>query len=135
MSPISEKDFANHNEFEAWRKSKFEELRTMITPQNVETRSLQAITRGSRVKFDKDGATLTGTVFHIMSDIENGRKMAVVELEHELSGVFETVPFDQLTAAPISQNIVFMSGATDFLKPETGDRRFMAISVDSKRAS
>lgn len=97
--------------------------------------SQPTITRGSRVKFDKDGATLTGTVFHIMSDIENGRKMAVVELEHELPGCTVTVPFDQLTAAPISQDIVFMTSPADALKPDVGNRRFMAISVDSKLAS
>lgn len=79
------------------------------------------ITRGSRVKFDKDGTTLTGTVFHIISNIENGRKMAVIEIEHELPGITDTVPFNELIAAPISQTIK--------------NYRFTPVSIDSKRAS
>ena len=61
----------------------------------------QRITKGTRVKFELDGATVTGTVFHIMLHIENGRKMAVIELEHELPGVTKTMPFDELTATPL----------------------------------
>lgn len=87
----------------------------------------QLITRGSRVKFDKDGTTLTGTVFNIVNDILNGRKMANVEIEHELPGVIEIVPFDKLEASPISHTIAFLKGAGNFLKPETDDRRFCAI--------
>ncbi|WP_395008575.1 hypothetical protein [Undibacterium sp.] len=93
------------------------------------------ITRGSRVKFEKDGATLTGTVFHIVNDISNGRKMAVIEIEHKLPGITVTMPFDELRAAPISQEIIFMTSPADVLKPETNDRRFMIVSIDSKRAS
>ncbi|MFZ6819823.1 hypothetical protein [Undibacterium sp. Ji22W] len=93
------------------------------------------ITRGSRVKFDKDGTTLTGTVFHIVNDIGNGRKMAVIEIEHKLPGITMTMPFDELKAAPISQEVIFMTSPADALKPETNDRRFWAISLDSKRAS
>lgn len=95
-----------------------------------------AITRGSRVKFDLDGSTVTGTVFNITTDIGNGRKMANVELEHELPGVIKTVPFDSLAAAPLSQTTIFMSGGSaDYLTPDVGNRRFTVISIDSKRAS
>lgn len=133
MNPTSEKDFYNNNQFDDWIEVKAEEIRKMITAQTITTINLQTITRGSRVKFDKDGATLTGTVFHIMSDIGNGRKMAVVELEHELPGVFDTVPFDQLTAAPISQNFVFLSGDPQPIKIEPNDRRFLVIPNDSAK--
>jgi hypothetical protein len=90
---------------------------------------------GSRVKFDKDGATLTGTIFHFVPDISNGRKHAVIEIEHELPGVTHTVPVDQLTPAPISQTVIFMSGAVDFLKPEMNERRFMVLHFDPRHAT
>jgi len=86
-----------------------------------------AITRGSRVTFHKDGATRTGIIFHFISNIENGRKMAVIELEHELPGVTNTVPVDELKTAPISQNYIFLSGTPQAIPLELDDRRFFAI--------
>lgn len=91
---------------------------------------------GSRVQFDYEGTTLTGEIIHFVSDISNARKNAVVKIEHQLPGITHTVPVDQLTPAPVSQNMVFMSGGNaDYLCPNVGNRRFTVISVDSKRAS
>jgi len=70
-----------------------------------------------------------------LSDISNGLKNAVIEIEHELPGVMHTVPVDELTPAPISQTFIFMTSPADALKPETNDRRFTVISNDSLRAS
>lgn len=92
------------------------------------------ITVGSRVQFFKDGVMRTAAVFQITTDIENGRKMAIVELEHELPGNRETVPFDELKAEPLSQNIIFASGSVDYLKPEMNNRRFFALPIDKKHA-
>lgn len=90
---------------------------------------------GSRVKFDKDGATLTGTIFHFVPDISNGRKHAVVEIEHELPGVTHTVPVDQLTPAPISHTVIFVTGSLDYLNPEIEDRRFTVLPFDPRHAT
>lgn len=84
------------------------------------------ITRGTRVKFIKDGATLTGTVFHTTVDIQNSRKMAVIEVDGDLPGVVDTIPMDQVT--PV-QNIVFMTSSADFLKPGDNNRRFFPINA------
>lgn len=90
---------------------------------------------GSRVQFEHEGATLIGTIFHFVSDVSNGRKHAVIEIEHELPGITHTVPIDQITAVPYPLTFVFASGAVDFLKPDVSDRRFTVIHFDSKRAS
>lgn len=84
------------------------------------------ITKGMRVWFTKDDATLTGTVFHTTVDIQNSRKMAVIEVDNELPGIVETVPLDQITNA---MNIVYLSGSLDFLKTESNDRRFFPINA------
>lgn len=87
------------------------------------------ITVGSRVQFIKDGVMRTAAVFQITTDIENGRKMAIVELEHELPGNRETVPFDELKGAPLLQSIVFMTSPFDALRSEIYDRRFMTLGA------
>lgn len=79
---------------------------------------------GSRVQFNYEGATLTGTIFHFLPDISNGRRHAVVEIEHELPGVTHTVPTDELTAAPISPNYIFLSGDKHAVPLAPDDRRF-----------
>lgn len=93
------------------------------------------ITVGSRVQFIKDGVMRTAAVFQITTDIENGRKVAIVELEHESPGNRETVPFDELKGAPLSQHIIFASGSVGYLTPEMNNRRFITLSIDSKRTS
>lgn len=52
---------------------------------------------GSHVEFDdEDGNTLSGTVFHFLPCLTNGRKHAVVEIDSHLPGITHTVPLDSL---------------------------------------
>jgi putative DNA primase/helicase len=108
-----------------------EYLKQLVT----QTKPTTPITRGCRVEFDKEGATLTGAVFNITSDIGNGRKMATVELEHELPGVVEIVPLDKLKLAPLSHTVHFIQGTTPFPNYESEDRRFFTIPFDNSRES
>lgn len=95
------------------------------------THNKTRITKGTRVKFELEGATITGTVFHIMLHIENGRKMAVIELENELPGTTKTVPFNELTAAPLREyqplKIIYLSD--EHQQPhDTDDRRIVVFN-------
>ncbi|WP_089401405.1 hypothetical protein [Noviherbaspirillum humi] len=55
-----------------------------------------SITLKSRVDFDSDDGRHTGTVVGLLRDINNGRGIALVEIDHELPGVVHQVAIDQL---------------------------------------
>lgn len=79
---------------------------------------------GSKVQFKRGGQTITGAVKHLLVDISNHRKQAVIAIDHELPGIEEMVPVDTLTPYP---NFVFLSGEYHPLSLDSTDRRFFAI--------
>jgi hypothetical protein len=56
----------------------------------------QKITKGASVYFDIGRGTQSGTVIDLLPCITNGRQHAIVELDHQLPGILQTVPVDQL---------------------------------------
>lgn len=84
----------------------------------------QPINIGTQVHFKRGGHTVTGKVKHLLLDIENSRKKAVVEIDHELPGIEEMVPVDELKALPI---YLHASGEINALNPQTQDRRYFVV--------
>lgn len=82
------------------------------------------ITAGSRVTFDSGRGTQRGSVLDLLPCLSNGRLHAVVEIEHALPGIVETVPVDELTAIAPGIKFVFSSGDIDALPRQTPERRF-----------
>lgn len=88
-----------------------------------------------RVMFETGRGTLRGHVIDLLPCIGNGRKHALVEIDHALPGIVESVPVDELTALP-SINFIFSSGSVDALPSlNNTDRRFWrAKSTDTTGA-
>lgn len=55
------------------------------------------ITTGQRVTFKSYSGAHQGTVLHFLTCLTNGRRYAVVEIDHALPGITEIVPVDTLT--------------------------------------
>lgn len=83
---------------------------------------------GTHIEFDdEDGNTLSGTVFHFLPCLTNGRKHAVVEIDSPLPGITHTVPLDSLRPTAHSQNFVFVSSNPVSLSSSQPNRRFFIL--------
>ena len=77
---------------------------------------------GTKVTFDCSKGTQSGKVTGIFTCITNGRRHAMVEIDHELPGIVHLVPVDELKTSQYT----FLSGAMNPFN-DAGDRRFWAI--------
>jgi hypothetical protein len=73
----------------------------------------QNITKGASVYFDIGRGTQSGTIIDLRPCVTNGRQHAIVELDHQLPGILQSVPIDQLSMTKEVPNSVFMSGSVD----------------------
>lgn len=56
-----------------------------------------SITTGQHVAFKSFSGAHQGTVLYFLTCLTNGRRHAVIEIDHALPGITEAVPIDTLT--------------------------------------
>jgi hypothetical protein len=84
-----------------------------------------SINVGTRVSFESATGAYCGTVIDILPCITNGRQHATIEVEHELPGILEKVPVDQLKPLSPLQAIVYLTGELNPFPVSPNDRRFL----------
>lgn len=65
--------------------------------RTIQPNLIQPLTVGARVSFDTGRGTQNGHIIDLLSCIGNGRQHALIEIDHALPGMTETVPVDELT--------------------------------------
>ena len=114
-----------HREIEIGGTNAFHQYLLNLDLKSIDQTPVESeIKIGSKVQFKRGGQTITGEVKHLLVDISNHRKQAVIAIDHELPGIEEMVPVDTLTPYP---NFVFLSGEYQPLNLDSTDRRFAII--------